>query len=82
MIISLLMEPFPLAFLSFSSLIPFEISSFVNGVSRVGSCLLPGRICFLFGTLSMQGLTPTTRHGVLKHAGNMFRKSLKLKNIC
>ena len=34
------MESFPLVFLSFSSLIPFEFFSIVNGKSRIGSCLL------------------------------------------
>ena len=51
MIISLLMESFPLAFLSFSSLIPFKISSIVNGESRIGSYLLSGRILLLPSSL-------------------------------
>ena len=42
MIVSLLMESFPLAFLSFSSQFSFEISSIVNEESRLGSCLLSG----------------------------------------
>ena len=42
MIILLLMKSFPLAFLSFSSLIPFEISSVVNRKSRIGSCFSSG----------------------------------------
>ena len=51
MIISLLMESFPLAFLSFSSLILFEISSIVNGESRIVSCLLSEGILMLHSSL-------------------------------
>ena len=51
MIISLLMESFPLTFLSFSSLIPFEISSIGNGQSRIASCLLSEGILLLHSRL-------------------------------
>ena len=51
MIISLLMESFPLTFLSFSSLIPFEISSIVNGESRIALCLLSASILLLPSSL-------------------------------
>ena len=51
MIISLLMESFPLAFLSFSSLIPFEIISIVNGKSRIASCFLLEGILLLPSSL-------------------------------
>ena len=45
---------------------------------------------FLIGIHSMQGWTATLRHGVtrerstkwLKHAGNLFRKNLHLKDVC
>ena len=45
------MESFPLAFLSFSSLILFEISSIVNGESRIVSCLLSEGILLLHSSL-------------------------------
>ena len=51
MIISLLMESFLQVFLSFSSLILFNISSVVNGESRIGSCLLSGKILLLPSSL-------------------------------
>ena len=44
---------------------------------------------FSIGTLSMQGWTATSRHGVtkkntkrLKHTGNLFRKNIELNGIC
>ena len=46
-IISLIRKSFPLAFLSCSSLIPFEISSIVDEEWRIESCLLSGRILLL-----------------------------------
>ena len=44
----------------------------------------------LIGIHCMQGSTATTRHGVarkrnterLRHAGNLFRKNLQLKDVC
>ena len=45
------MESFPLVFLSFSSLILFEISSIVNGESRIVSCLLSEGILMLHSSL-------------------------------
>ena len=45
------MESFPLTFLSFSSLIPFEISSIVNGESRIALCLLSASILLLPSSL-------------------------------
>ena len=68
MTISLLMESFPLAFLSFSSLIPFEISSIVNGESRRASCLLsegillPPSSLFLPFSLTLNKLEKSSTH--------------------
>ena len=51
MITSLLMDSFLLAFLSFSSQIPFEISSIVNGNSRIASYLLSEGVLLLPSSL-------------------------------